>query len=670
MAIHLFTRAATTPTPLELQTLLHLYQEGDLQGAYLKAQALTVQFPKHAMGWGILGAIHRARRDDAKALPCLKKVAEISPSDPTAHFNLANALRDLGLSEEAANHYHRALKLKPDLPHGFFHLGNMQHESGKLALAERSYRRALDLAPDHVETLSNLSYVLQDCGRLQEALAVNDRALDIQPSNAALHYNRGDLLLELDLLDGAETAARKAIELAPDMAIAHALLANVCKTRGDLEGAVNAYHDALAIEPENTDIQSNLLFTLSYLPSYSQPDSFKRAQAFGQTSARNVKALTQGWAGDPSSQVLRVGLLSADLRNHPVGHFLEGVLAHLDPKRVELVALSTQTFEDELTRRIRPAFREWHSLAGMSDADAAAMIRRLGLHLVVDLSGHTAGNRLPLFAYRLSPVQATWLGYFASTGLREMDYLIADPVSLPAECEPYFTESIWRLPDTRLCFTPPREAIDVNPLPAISNGFVTFGSTSNLLKLNDYVVALWSRILGSVPGSRLLLQAKQLGSADMRNALAQRFAAHGVQAVQLLLEPPTERSSYLRTYQRIDFCLDPFPFPGGTTTAESLWMGVPVLTLNGSHFLAKQGTGLMTSVGLFDWIATDEEDYAARAVRFAQDVRSLAELRQCLRQKALASPIFDAPRFAQNLEAAFRGMWEQKKQAGLLSGLS
>ncbi|MFI8614142.1 tetratricopeptide repeat protein [Acidovorax sp. NPDC077693] len=667
MAINLFARAAAAPTPIEIQTLLHAYQEGDLQAAFLKAEAVTTKFPRHALGWGILGAIHRARREDAKALPCLKKVADIHPADPTAHFNLANALRDLGQSEEAARHYHRALKLKPDLPHGFFHLGNMQHETGKLDLAERSFRRALDLTPDHIETLSNLAYVLQDGRRHQEALALYDRALAIDPDNAALHYNRGDVLLELELLDDAENAARKAIGLAPDMAQAHALWAQVLKARGDLDAAVRAYQEALRIEPDNTDIHSNLLFTLSYLPLQRQSENLEHAKAFGHTAWRKARAvaLAQDWTGDPSPKVLRVGLVSADLRNHPVGHFLEGILANLGSPRIELVALSTQSFEDDLTRRIRPAFLEWHSLAGMPDAEAAAKVRSLGLHLVLDLSGHTAGNRLPLFAHRLAPVQTTWLGYFATTGVREMDYLIADAISLPREYESHFTETIWRLPDTRLCFTPPRETVQVNPLPALTQGFVTFGSTSNLLKLNDSVIASWSRILGNVPQSRLLLQAKQLGSVDMRQALTRRFATHGVQADRLILKEPADRSAYLHTYHLVDFCLDPFPFPGGTTTAESLWMGVPVMTLGGDHFLARQGAGLLTNAGLADWIATDLEDYVARAIRLAQDVPSLATLRQELRSKALASPIFDAPRFARNLEDAFWGMWDHKKNGGL-----
>lgn len=662
MAINLFAGSAATPSHLEVQALLHLYQQGDLENARLKAEALTKKFPKHALGWSILGAILRARHEHGDALPHLKKAAEINPGDASAHFNLANALRDLGRPEEASRHYHRALKLKPDLPHGFFHLGNMQQDTGQMAMAERSFRRALEFTPDHIESLSNLACLLQECGRLSEALELSHRALEIQPANAALHYNHCDLLLEMGLLDQAENAARKVMGLAPDTAQTHSLQANVHTARSDLDGAVYAYMRALSLEPDNTDIHSNLLFTLSYLPAWNQADTLKHAKAFGRTCSEKAKKISQEWAGDTSPKVLRVGLVSADLRNHPVGHFLEGVLDNTDPERIELVALSTQNFEDELTRRIRPAFSEWHSLAAIPDHEAASMIRRLGLHVVLDLSGHTAGNRLPLFAYRLAPVQATWLGYFATTGVEEMDYLIADPVSLPAKCERHFTETIWRLPDTRLCFTPPWIDIDVNPLPALSSGVVTFGSTSNLLKLNDEVIAIWSRILNSVPRSRLLLQAKQLNHADAKNMLLKRFDTHGVKPERLILEAPAERQSYLRTYHRVDLCLDPFPFPGGTTTAESLWMGVPVLTLNGDNFLARQGSSIMAAVGLEEWIAKDKEDYLARAVKHSQSIESLAHLRQNLRSKTLASPLCDAQRFARNLESAVWGMWTKHKQ--------
>ncbi|MDP3228910.1 MAG: tetratricopeptide repeat protein [Acidovorax sp.] len=663
MAVNIFTRPISAPNPIEIRELVTLYQQSRTLDAMQKAQSLVTRFPKHPLGWTILGAIYRTEHNNNEALPCLIKVAELTPSDPNAHFNLANAYRDLGKPTEAIEHYRRAVKLKPAITHGFFHMGNMQHEAGLLPAAERSLRQALKLSPEHIETLSNLAHVLQDMGQLQQAVELYDRALTLQPANALLHYNRGDVLQELGQWNEAQKAASTAIQLAPLMPEAHAQMGDVLKELGQMSSSIEAYRVALKLAPDNHAIHSSLLFTLNYLPVRESDAHLKEALSFGQS----VKARTEGksyiWGGETAPHRLRVGMVSADFRNHPVGHFLEAVLHSIDNSRVELVALSTQTFEDDLTQRIHPRFREWHSIAGMSDAVAAQAVNKLGLHVLLDLSGHTAGNRLPLFAYRLAPVQASWLGYFATTGVADMDFLVADPVTLPDICERDFSEKIWRLPDTRLCFTAPKEKIEINPLPAISNQGITFGSFSNLIKLNDDVICLWSRILRSLPTSRLLIQAKQLRSAEMKDLIVNRFARHDISAEQLILEGPMARSSYLKAYHRVDVCLDPFPFPGGTTTAESLWMGVPVLTLEGSNFIGRQGCGLLAGVGLSDWITATADEYHQRAVNLADNIPALAILRQQLRSIALSSPIFDSTRFAKNLESALWGMWEQKKPA-------
>ena len=661
MAITLFTPATPTPAATEIKNLHQLFQKGNLEEAFALASRLSRKFPQHALAWAVMGNIHRSRGENRKAIPFLKKVVDLHPKEATAHFNLANTLRDLEHHADAAIHYQKALKLNPQLPKGFFHLGNSQYEMGLLFQAERSYQRALEHEPEHVETMNNLAHLLQDEGRFYEALQYYDRALSIDPKNATVHYNRADLLLVFGRVEEAETATRKAIDLAPNVAIHHAQLAYVFQTHGKLRKAVTTYLRALRRDPENTEIISNLIFVLNYIPTRTPKKGNKQVQRFGELCTQKAQDSASQWCEVAEPQRLRIGLVSGDIREHPVGYFLEGVVTQLDSSRIELVALNTQHFEDGLTRRMRPSFQQWHCISGLSDPAAAAMIRGLGLHIAVDLSGHTAGNRLPLFSHRLAPVQATWLGYPATTGLREMDYLIADPVSLPEELEPHFTESIWRLPETRLCFTPPAEPIPVNSLPAIENGFFTFGCTNNLLKINENVIALWGRIIRQMPHSRMLLQAKQLASQTIVDALRERFLRHGVAADQLIFQPPVARGEYLRTYHGIDLCLDPFPFPGGTTTAESLWMGVPVLTLNGPHFLGKQGASLIRNAGLPEWIAMDEADYENKAINFAKDLNYLATLRANLRQLVMTSPIFDSARFARNLESAFWGMWERRK---------
>jgi predicted O-linked N-acetylglucosamine transferase (SPINDLY family) len=264
-----------------------------------------------------------------------------------------------------------------------------------------------------------------------------------------------------------------------------------------------------------------------------------------------------------------------------------------------------------------------------------------------------------MFAWKPAPVQASWLGYFATTGVAAIDYLIADPWTLPPSEDAHFTEQIWRLPETRLCFTPPEADVAVSPLPALTNGHVTFGCFNNLTKMNDGVVALWSRVLQAVPGSRLRLKAKQLDEASVRASVLERFAAQGIGAERLVLEGRSRRADYLASYGQVDIGLDPFPFTGGTTSAESLWMGVPVLTLAGDRLVSRQGVGLMMNAGLADWVALDADDYVARAVAHAADLPRLAALRSGLRQQVQASPIFDAQRFAPLFEAVLRGMWRR-----------
>jgi predicted O-linked N-acetylglucosamine transferase (SPINDLY family) len=264
-----------------------------------------------------------------------------------------------------------------------------------------------------------------------------------------------------------------------------------------------------------------------------------------------------------------------------------------------------------------------------------------------------------VFAYKPSPVQVSWLGYFATTGLNEMDYLLGDPYVTPPKNDEQFTEKVWRLPETRWCFTPPDVDVEVSVLPALNHGYVTFGCFNNLAKINDKVVELWAKVLDALPNSRLLLKTKQLRDQLAREGVIQRFTAQGINSKRITLEAPEDRQNYFSAYNRIDIALDPFPFTGGTTSIEGLWMGVPFVTLEGGSLVSRQGVGILMNAGLPDWIATDEDEYLAKAILFASNLDKLARLRVGLRSQALASPLFDAPRFARNFENALFEMWNQ-----------
>jgi predicted O-linked N-acetylglucosamine transferase (SPINDLY family) len=420
-----------------------------------------------------------------------------------------------------------------------------------------------------------------------------------------------------------------------------------------------SYRSALEIKPDLSEAHSNLLFVLNYSSGYTPEYCLEQARQYGRIVTEKAVRRFSAWQCAAHPERLRVGLVSGDLRVHPVGHFLEGLLSHIDPARIELIAYPTQPKEDELTARIRPLFSGWKPLYGKCDEDAARLIHADGVHVLIDISGHTALNRLPVFAWKPSPVQVTWLGLPCTTGMREMDYVLGDIQAIPPEHEHHFSETVWRLPDSYVCFSAPAFPVEVASLPALSSGNVTFGSFNNLTKMNDAVVELWARILLSVPNSRLYLKTSQLDDEDIREQTRRRFATWGIAPERLLLAGKLGSiADHLSEYNKIDVALDTFPYPGVTTSVEALWMGVPVLSLLGDRFLSLTAKSIAHHAGLPDWVAVDKDEYVSKAVAFTSDLGRLAALRAGLRAQVLASPLFDAPRFAHNLEEALWGMWQ------------
>jgi predicted O-linked N-acetylglucosamine transferase (SPINDLY family) len=347
--------------------------------------------------------------------------------------------------------------------------------------------------------------------------------------------------------------------------------------------------------------------------------------------------------------------VSGDLdHDHPVGRFTDAILRNVDHKSFRLLAYSTLSRDARLD-----VFDAWHDVEHEHLQPLVDRIQNDEVDILVDLAGYTAGNRLPLFAIRCAPVQATWLGYSGTTGLREMDYLIGDRWIIPPEEERLYSEAIWRLPDSYLCWTPPADPIEIGPLPAGQNGHVTFGCFNNVRKISAPTVATWMRILEAVPHSRLLL--KSAGSDPVAyERVTGMFDAAGLDRERWeIIEIVPDKTEHFRHYNRVDIALDPFPYQGTTTTVEALWMGVPVLSLVGDRFIARVGESILQTVGLSEWIGSDRDDYVRKAVDYAADLPRLAALRASLRTQLLASPLCDAPRFARNLEAALRGMWQE-----------
>ncbi len=595
-----------------------------------------------------------------EAIACYRQVISMDSNLAEVHCNLGTALQGLEQWADAVAIYERALDINPILVEAHFNLGITLQSIQNMDRAEAAYRRAIEVQSDYAPAHNNLGKLFLDLGRCEAAFDCFRRALEIQPNFLAAHLNLGIALATTGEHHAAMASYQRVLELEPTNADAHLGMGEAQKYYGDFDASIASILRALEIKPDYALAHSNLLFQRNYLQGSSEALSFVNAKSFGKMASQIASAYTHWPNPAIAHRCLRVGFVSGDLSNHPVGYFVECVVAALsaqNPTPFELVAYSTHNKTDEVSQRIRAHFDAWHSVERLSDEDLARHIWNDGIDILVDLSGHTAHNRLPVFAWRPAPVQVSWLGYFATTGVAEMDYIIADYWTLPPEQETFFTEKIWRLPETRLCFTAPNVDAEVNPLPAATNGFVTFGCFNNLSKMNDAVVGLWAQILNQLPDSKLFLKCPQLSESAVQAGTCARFAEHGIASYRLIFEHYDTRAKYLATYHRIDIALDPFPYPGGTTTVEALWMGIPVLTLAGGQFLSRQGVGLLMNAGLPDWVATDADDYIARAVGHANDLLKLAILRAGLREQVLASPIFDAPRFAIHFEQALRGMW-------------
>ncbi len=432
------------------------------------------------------------------------------------------------------------------------------------------------------------------------------KAVDLDSTFAPAWIALTAFLVKRFRLGEAEDACREAIALEPDSAVPRALMAEIHVQRWKYDEADVEYQTALARDPDNRDLLSHRLFLLNYQPTHHPEKVAHIAREYERAVRRNVTPFGTWNVSREANRRLRVGLLCGDLYRHPVGHFLRGPLAFLDRLAFELIAYSNNSREDEVTGEIKRHVSGWVSALGLDDAGLAQRIHADGIDLLIDLSGHTEHGRLGVFAWRPAPVQVTWLGFFATTGLRDIDWKLGDRWVTPVEEEHHFTERIWRLPDSCFCYSAPAEAPEVVQPPSVATGSTTFGCFNNLAKLNDGVVRLWAAILHAAPGSTLLLKARQLESDEIAQHVRGRFEQVGVAADRLTLEGSSRYEDYLRAHGRVDIALDPFPYAGGATTADALWMGVPVVTMKGDRYIGHQGESLLHAATLSDWIAKNE----------------------------------------------------------------
>lgn len=635
------------------------------------------------------------REDLRGAEACYRELIAMDPRDGLAQVNLAVVLSHGDCHDEAFTVATSALAISPDNADGHYLLASLYEQRGDLPSATRHFQRAFSLRPDFELACRDACRVLCRLGQMEDLRSLLASGLALNPRCADFHFYEGNLYYSNEILESALESYREALSLGADSSALHGYIGGILvrenaigasfehllraielddkntmahhdiglvhNRMGNVDEAIQ--HQEITIDQDPTQLQaySCLLFALGSSAKYSPQKRLHYTNAYAEQVRKAVLPLPRIPPASSVTHRLRVGWVSGDFRKHVNIAFLKHLLEGLHNESVELVAFSNNPYDDDVTAGLRTLMHQWHDISELSDHDAATLIHSCSIDILIDLSGHTGHNRLPVFAWRPAPIQMSWLGYFASTGLKEMDYLIADPVSVPARLQHQFSERIWYLPETRLCMTPPAEtdALAVSKLPAVATGHVTFGCFQALSKINAGVLHAWARVMSGVPHSCLRLQVRDLDMPGVRERLLGSIQQAGIPIDRVTLLAGVSVSEYLVAHHEIDLILDTFPYPGGTTTAEALWMGVPTVTLKGNSLLARQGASMLTNAGLSDWIADSGAAYVKRAIYFASDLSALAMLRSQLRQQVLASPLFDSPRFTKHFLAALRAMHQK-----------
>ncbi len=632
-------------------------QGGDTAEAVRYLREATRHDPGFNAAWLNLGnaLLQLANADEAET--CYRKAIKTAPEQADAYFGLGRTLLSLRRYNEAQDELKRALALKPQFAEAQYQLGKAFFLLGKLTEAENSYRQALRQNPQLLHIYTDLGRTLRTLGKLDEAAAAYREIIRARPEAADAWNNLGNVLRQQSRMDDAAECYRRALSIDPKLAETQNNLGNVLKTLGRLDEAAGCYRQAIQLKPGFIQAHSNLLLCLNYIPGYDEQQLFREHLhwAATHTPTRPVSGKYSN-IPDPGRR-LRVGYVSPDFRTHAVTRFFEPLYAHHNHEVVETICYAQLVKGDETTERLQSMSDGWRRTIGMTQAGLAEQIREDAIDILVDLAGHTARNRLPVFRLRPAPLQISWLGYPNTTGMATLDYRLTDAIADPDGADRFYTERLLRLENGLTCFLPPTDAPDPGPLPAGGSGRVTFGSLNNLVKLNDQVIALWSRVLRQVPGARLLLFRDML-QGKVAERVQSGFEQHGINSSQLELRHEAgSGNTYLNVYQEIDIALDPFPWNGHVTSCEALWMGVPVIALLGPAHRGRLAASVLHQVGLESLVARDPDDYVHIASELARDVRGMEQLRSGLRQRVAESPLCDGPGMALEVEAIYRKLW-------------
>lgn len=681
-----------TPSQEQIGRLIALYNEGRFQDALMQGEILAKQFPNHALVPNLLGAVNAAmgRSESSiasytralqinpefaeahnnlgvtlnaagragEAVASFKEALRIKPDYAEAHYNLGIALDNLGEREEAIQEYRIVLEMRPDFAEAYNNIGNALFALGDPDGSIENYAKALSIEPHYADAHNNLGNVQCSIGDRESALASYKEALRIRPEYAEAHNNLGKLWSELGNPDEAVASYKRALELRPGIAEVHNNLGNSLCDLGELQEAVANFERALQINPDYADAHSNLLMCLQYDVDVDAPSlkgahiQWDRQHGACSPTPKNIDDVTVR-----SKYPLKIGLVSPDFALHIIGFLTVRLLENADSRKLQFYCYSDRPAEDEYTRRFEKASHQWKRVYGLSDDELADQIREDQIDILFDLTGHTANNRLTMFARKPSPVQISWAGYVGTTGLASIDYVLADRFHIPEGDDEHFVERVLRLPESYVCYDPPVHALPVSELPAHENGFVTFGCFSNPSKINGRLIENWSRILHETGDSRILLKYKGLDTPHNRERILSVFRRNGIGEQRVTIEGRAPHVEMLQRYHAVDIALDTVPYSGCVTTCEALWMGVPVVTIPGRTFAGRHSYSHLSNVGCTYSIAKDYDEYVDIAASLARDLDRLNSIRRGLRQQLETSTLCDGSRFADAFSGLIRDVW-------------
>jgi len=654
-------------------------------------QAIKLK-PGYAKAYCGLGQARKGLDLREAAEKAFQKALELQPDFVEAHNNYAALLRDMGRLDEAETVYRKSLEINPNKAETWNGLGELQQILGRLDEAEVAFRKAIALKPDYPEAHNNLGVLLAGKGHMEEAMASYRAALCHDPNSVHALNNMGILHADMGRLDDAMSCYQQALAHAPDFGMVHSNLGNIYRERGQMGDARKCYQQALQINPDESVTQnnlgnilmeegkqdearaafqraielnpayavahSNLIFMLDFDPAATVEMQQAERRKWAEAHAAPLRNTWRPHANARNpKRKLRIGYVSADFRMHSAVYTFEPLLCFYDRGAFEVFCYSNSPRKDQMTRKSHQSVDHWREVFGVSDEKMADMVRQDSIDILVDLSGHSAGNRLLVFARKPAPVQVTGWGHANGTGLEAMDYLVSDRVSIPEEARQYYAEEIIDLP-CQIPYGSPSDAPPVSSLPAEKNGVLTLGCFNRLSKMSAENFDVWAEILKAVPDSRLMLKARELNDMGRQAWVHEHFAVHGIDPARVLLVGQTTWYEHMRRFSEVDIALDPFPYGGGISTYEALWMGCPVVVLKGQTLTGRIAASIETGMGMEDWVAADKEGYIRLAISKAQNLHALSTIRQTMRSRLRESPLGDPRKYAALVEENYRCIWK------------